>query len=187
MSKSALLIVDMIHDFTHPEGRVFYPQNREIIPQISKVLNECRKAGCTVIFMQHRYRKNKLDNNLLSMRPCCLEGTAGVEIDSDLTPLESEYIIPKRRYSAFYGTDLDLVLRENNVRNVIITGTKTNCCINATALDSYYRNYATYVVSDCVGTKDRTTNDIYLRDIDKYIGTVISSDNLIAKLREGVL
>ena len=187
MSDTALVIVDMVRDFTHPDGRVFYPRNRRIIPNIRRVLDAFRGTNNVVIFMRHRYRKDKPDRNLKTMRLCCIEGTPGVEIDAELRPLDTEYVIPKRRYSAFFGTDLDLVLRENGVKHVVIVGTKTNCCINATALDGYYREYDVYVVSDCVGTDDEGTNDAYLRDIAKYIGSVADSDEIIGKLERGEL
>ena len=187
VSETALLIVDMVRDFTDPDGKVFYPQNRQIIPNIRRLLEAFRRRDKVVIFMQHRYRKNKPERNLKMMRPCCIEGTAGVEIDAELTPLDTEYVIPKRRYSAFFGTDLDLVLRENGVRNIVIVGTKTNCCINATALDGSYREYGIYVVSDCVGTDDEVTNAAYLRDIGKYIGSVAESDEIIHQLDRGEL
>ena len=61
MSKSALIIVDMVRDFTDPEGLVYYPQNREILPQIRKVLDKCREKGVLVVFMQHCNRKGKVD------------------------------------------------------------------------------------------------------------------------------
>lgn len=53
MSKSALIIVDMVRDFTDPNGLVYYPQNREILPQIRKVLDKCREKGLLIVFMQH--------------------------------------------------------------------------------------------------------------------------------------
>ena len=187
MPETALIVVDMVFDFTHPEGKVFYPQNREIIPRIKKLLDLFRDKEMTVVFMQHRYRRGMPEKNLENMRECCLEGTCGVEIDPELAPRDGEYVIPKRRYSAFYGTDLDLVLRENGVKNLVIVGTKTNCCINATALDSYYRNYNTFVVSDCVGTDDEATNATYLRDISKYIGVVLESTELENRIERGLL
>ena len=57
MSKSALIIVDMVRDFTDPNGLVYYPQNREILPQIRKVLDKCREKGLLIVFMQHCNRK----------------------------------------------------------------------------------------------------------------------------------
>ena len=140
MSKSALIIVDMVRDFTDPNGLVYYPQNREILPQIRKVLDE-----------------------------------------------EKDYVIQKRRYSGFFGTDLDLVLRENGVENVIIVGTKTNCCIRATVTDAFYLDYNPYVVKECVATNSEVVNEVHLTDIDKYLGDVVDMNTLFTMLDEGKL
>ena len=64
MSKSALIIVDMVRDFTDPNGLVYYPQNREILPQIRKVLDKCREKGLLIVFMQHCNRKEKSTEKL---------------------------------------------------------------------------------------------------------------------------
>ena len=61
MKQTALIIVDMVRDFTDPQGLVYYPQNREILPNIRKVLDTCREYDCPVIFMQHCNRKDKPD------------------------------------------------------------------------------------------------------------------------------
>lgn len=185
MHKTALFIIDMVNDFTNPEGLVFYPKNREILPNIKKVLEECRKRNILVIFFRHSYRKNKFDKNLINMRPNCIEGSGGDEIDSMLqVDNEKDYIIKKRRYSGFFGTDLDLILRENKVENVIITGTKTNCCIRATVTDAYNLDYKVYVVSDCVATNDELVNEVHLGDIKKYLGKVVSSLELFKLLEK---
>ena len=68
MSKSALIVVDMVRDFTDPGGLVFYPQNREILPRIAEVVKRCREHGMTIVFMQHCYRAGKPDKNLVNMR-----------------------------------------------------------------------------------------------------------------------
>lgn len=102
MSKSALIIVDMVRDFTDPNGLVYYPQNREILPQIRKVLDKCREKGLLIVFMQHCNRKGKVDRKAQAMRPNCIEGTFGVEIDPMLpVDEEKDYVIQKRRYSGF--------------------------------------------------------------------------------------
>lgn len=188
MSKSALIIVDMVRDFTDPDGLVYYPQNREILPQIRKVLDKCREKGVLVVFMQHCNRKGKVDRKAQAMRPNCIEGTFGVEIDSMLpVDEEKDYVIQKRRYSGFFGTDLDLVLRENGVENVIIVGTKTNCCIRATVTDAFYLDYNPYVVKECVATNSEVVNEVHLTDIDKYLGDVVDMNTLFTMLDEGKL
>ncbi len=188
MNKTALLIVDMVKDFTDPEGLVYHPQNREVLPKIRKVLDKCREHGCLIVFLQHCNRKDKPDRRIASMRPNCLEGTSGIEIDPMLPVDEKkDYVIRKRRYSGFFGTDLDLVLRENHIENLIIVGTKTNCCIRATVTDAFYLDYDGIVVSDCVATNSETVQQVHLEDIKKYLGQVMDSEELFGKLEAGEL
>ena len=186
MSKSALIIVDMVKDFTDPGGLVYYPQNREVLPKVRRVLEECRRHGLLIIFLKHYYRKDKFDKNLQNMRPCCIEGTDGDEIDPllEVDPVK-DYVIKKRRYSGFVGTDLDMVLRENKVENLIIVGTKTNCCIRATVTDAYNLDYQPVVIADCVATNDETVNQVHLADIRKYLGRVMTSEELFDLLHKG--
>jgi nicotinamidase-related amidase len=187
-SASALIVVDMVRDFTQPEGLVYYPQNREILPRIARALELCRVEGMLVVFMQHCYRKDKFDRNLIAMRPNCIEGSGGEDIDPLLkVDAAKDYVIKKRRYSAFFGTDLDLVLREHGIRNVIVVGTKTNCCIRATVTDAYNLDYRVIVLSDCVATNSETVNEVHLSDIGKYLGTVWTTDELAAALKAGGL
>lgn len=141
-----------------------------------------------VVFLQHCNRKGKFDRKAASMRPNCIEGSGGEEIDPMLpVQEETDYVIKKRRYSGFFGTDLDLVLRENGVKNVIVVGTKTNCCIRATITDAFYLDYDGYVVSDCVATNSETVNQVHLEDISKYLGTVVDTEELFGLLDSGKL
>ena len=175
--KTALLVIDMTYDFTNPEGKTFYPMNREILPRIAEAVNRARDDGMLIIFMQHCYRKDKYDRNLETMRPNSIEGSGGEELDPILPVNEvTDYVIKKRRYSAFFGTDLDLVLREHRIETVAVTGTKTNCCVRSTVQDAYFNDYRVVVLSDCVGTNSREVNDLHLSEIDKYFGTVMTSE-----------
>ena len=194
MAKTALIIVDMVRDFTDPEGLVFYPENQKILPRIKKVLDESRKHELLIVFLQHCNRKDKVDKNNVEFEPTLLSsepiavGTFGIEIDPMLEVDEKkDYVIRKRRYSGFFGTDLDLVLRENEVENVVVVGTKTNCCIRATVTDAFYLNYNPYVIRECVATNSETVNEVHLTDIDKYLGKVIDMNTFSKMLEEGQL
>lgn len=188
MSNTALIVVDMVRDFTDPNGLVFYPQNRVILPRIAEAVERCRAHGMTIVFMQHCYRAGKPEKNLVNMRPNCIEGTGGEDIDPMLhVDAAHDYVIKKRRYSAFFGTDLDLVLRENGVKNVIVVGTKTNCCIRATVTDAYYLDYHVIVPRDAVATNDDVVNEVHLTDIRKYFGEVTTLAELYAQMEKGLL
>ena len=71
------------------------------------------------------------------------------------------------------------------MKNVIVVGTKTNCCIRATVTDAYYLNYNTIVLSDCVATNSEVVNNVHLEDMRKYFGTVLTSEELFEKFRVG--
>lgn len=188
MKTSALVIVDMLRDFTDPAGAVYYPQNREILPRIRVLLEAFRRQRQLIIFLQQYTRPEKPDSKAANMRPNCFVGTWGAEIDPLLLVDERrDYVIPKRRYSGFFATDLDLVLREHEVKRVVIVGTKTNCCIRATVTDAFYLNYDPIVIADCVATNSDVVNQVHLEDIRKYFGEVISSEECIARLERGEL
>ena len=75
-SQTALVVVDMVRDFTDPDGLVFYPMNRQILPAVVRLVDLCHQTGTLVIFMQHRYRSGKYDRNLETMRPNCIEAVS---------------------------------------------------------------------------------------------------------------
>lgn len=188
MSKSGLIIVDMVKDFTDPEGMVYYPENRDMLPKIAEVVERCRAYGMTIIFMCHSYRQHKYDKNLMTMRPCCIAGSGGDQLDEQL-PVDSrhDYIVHKRRYSAFFMTDVDLILRENKVETLIVVGTKTNNCIRATVTDAQQLDYNVIVLSDCVATDSEVVNQVHLNDIAKYLGKVMTSQELFEMMVGGEL
>lgn len=180
--KAALLIVDMVKDFTEPAGAVYYPETGAVLPNIHRVLGSCRENHLLIVFLKQCMRRGKTDPAFAGMRPNCIEGTGGEELDDSFQVEEGDYVIPKRRYSGFFSTDLDLVLRENGIDTVVITGTKTNCCIRATVEDAFYRNYKVIVLSDCVSTNSEEISRVHLDDISRYFGRVMDSGEFLEML-----
>lgn len=181
--KGALIVIDMVYDFVNPAGAVFYPINQQVLENVKKLVPKARKNQFLIIYMQHSHRKNKYDKKTLFGRKNCLEGTGGDQLDPTLEiDDEMDYVIKKRRYSAFAYTDLDLILRELDIKKIAICGTKTNNCVRSTVEDAYHLDYETYVVRDCVGTDDPQVNEIYLHDIDRYYGSVVDSRELFEKM-----
>lgn len=185
MNKTAILVIDMIYDFTNPNGKVFYPKNEKIIFDMSKFIDFARKEKCKVIFIEHTVKREDYENAKIKMRECCIEGSGGEITDIRLNcDREKDIVIKKTKYSAFYKTNLQDVLVEKDIENLILVGTKTNNCILATTFDAYYRDYNIYVIKDLVGTSDDLTNDIYLRDINKYLAKVISLDEAMNLMKQ---
>jgi nicotinamidase-related amidase len=184
MGKQAVLVIDVVRDFTDPQGKVPHPQAAEIVPRIDRFVNLARQQGAIVVWIIDSHRPGKPDWELENVRAHCEAGTPGVELAPPLEPHDADYVITKRRYSAFVGTDLDLILRDNHIDALFLTGTKTNVCIRATAQDAFELNYRVIVPRECVSTDKPHLHEANLEDIHKYLGRVVSLDEAISLLAE---
>lgn len=184
MGKTAVLVIDVVKDFTDPAGKVPHPQAADIVPRIDAFVRAARARGAVIIWVIDSHRPGKPDWELENVRAHCEAGTPGVELAPPLAPLPEDYVIPKRRYSAFVGTDLDLILRDNHIDTLVLTGTKTNVCIRATAQDAFEHNYRVIVPRECVSTDKPHLHEANLEDIGKYMGRVLSQDEALALLGE---
>jgi ureidoacrylate peracid hydrolase len=112
--------------------------------------------------------------------PHCIGGTwnAGIIDAMDVAP--DELRIAKRRYSGFFGTDLDLRLREWGVKQVVVTGVVTNICVRSTVHDAYFLGYDVFVPEDCVSATSDREQASTLYDIDTHFGDVVTSEELMA-------
>ncbi len=153
------------------------------MPRIDAFVREARARGALIIWVIDQHRPGKPDWELENVRDHCTAGTPGVELAPPLAPQPEDYVIPKRRYSAFVGTDLDLILRDNHIDTVFLVGTKTNVCIRATATDAFERNYRVIVPRECVSTDKPHLHEANLEDIAKYLGRVLSADEALALLQ----
>lgn len=173
MSKRALVVVDMLVDFVDPGGRLFCGEAaRAIIPRIGEELDAARASGETVIYLCDRHRPGDAEFTLFP--PHCLEGTRGAEVCPELEPQAGDRVIPKRRFSGFSGTDLDLTLREQGVDEITLVGVCTNICVLYTAADARMRGYAVTVPADAVASFDDEAHRYALRELEKTLGAVIT-------------
>lgn len=160
-AKTAMIVVDMQNDFVAPGAAMETPAARQVVPQIAEALRVCRDAGIRIIYTAHVHRRDGCDMGLfddlhapIANRDALVDGTSGVEIYADLAPAPGEHVIKKHRYSGFFGTDLDIILREWGIDTVIIAGTTTENCCHATARDAMFRNYRVIFLSDATATYD---------------------------------
>jgi len=160
-AKTAMIVVDMQNDFVAAGAPMETPAARAMVPRLAEALRLCRDAGVRVIYTAHVHRRDGCDMGLfddlhppIAARASLVDGTPGVEIYPDLTPALGEHVIKKHRYSGFFGTDLDIILREWGVDTVIVSGTTTENCCQATARDAMFRNYRVLFLSDATATYD---------------------------------
>lgn len=182
---SAILVIDMINDFV--SGVVGNERAEKIVPNIRRLLSYARDEGLPVIYVTDAHLPQ--DDREFDIWPShAVEGTEGAKIIDALRPDEGEFHIKKRRYSGFYATGLDALLRELGVATVVLTGLVTNICIQHTAADAFFRGYRVVVPRDCVEAPTDEAQKRSLSYIEQMYGAKItSSDEIIEgrRLTEG--
>jgi len=184
--KVALLIIDMQNEFISEGGAIKCPGGQDIVPNIKRLLKVVREKEISVIYTQELHRTQKVDfgRELDGEEPeHCLEGSWGAEIISELTPRKEDFVIPKRRYSAFFATDLEILLKGLDTDTLIITGAATDVCVRATAQDAQQLNYKVIVPEECVAGTSVEQHKAALRHIQYILGKVVSLDKIESELK----
>jgi ureidoacrylate peracid hydrolase len=132
---------------------------REFVPTLDKLISACREAGVLVIYTAQMYGPNGTDRGRdeiysepVRRGEALVAGTPGVAIYDPIAPMDEDVIIEKHRYNAFFGTDLEIVLRGSDVETVIIAGVTTENCCATTARGAHARDYRVVFLTDVTGT-----------------------------------
>src|SRR5512136_1142965 len=154
VAASALLVIDMQRFFLDPASPTFTRGGLAILPRVKRLIAAYRKAKRPVIFTQHVHHPNDLDAGIMGWwwQGKCLEGSPESAIHPDLAPMSHEKVVFKHRYSGFYNTDLETVLRCLKIEDLVISGIMTNMCCESTARDAYYRDYKVFFLADATGS-----------------------------------
>ena len=185
MSKNhmAVVVIDMQRDFVDEGAPIECPGGRDIIPSIQRLLEAARTHGIPVIYTQEAHRAEKVDFGLELQGDepeHCLEGTPGIEIVPALAMQPGDFLIVKRRYSAFFATDLDILLRGLDTELLILTGVATDVCVRATAQDAQQHNYRVVVPPQCVAGTSVARHEAALENIRYLFGKIKSLDEVLA-------
>ena len=192
---SALIIIDMQKDFcaegfgAHRAGRDL-SMARAAIPQIARLLDGARGAGATIAHVGFATEPDhgsdsgpwlaQRRRSTFSAEDLCITGSDGAAFVDELAPRQGELIVAKRRYSAFTGTDLDLLLRARGVRSVICCGVSTNVCVETTARAAFEHDYYVMVPPDACGSWDRVLHEGTLANINHRFGLTPMIDEILA-------
>jgi nicotinamidase-related amidase len=182
--KSALMIVDMQAFFLDPQSPTFTCGGLAILPVLKRLAGVFRENNRPVIYTRHVHHPDNLDSGIMGWwwQGMCLEGSPESEIHHDLTPLPSEKVIFKHRYSAFYNTDLETILRCLKVEDLVITGIMTNMCCESTARDAYYRDYRVFFPADGTGSINEEMHLASLLNLSFGFAHVTTVDEIIGGL-----
>jgi nicotinamidase/pyrazinamidase len=165
---STVLVVDMLRGFLE-EGYPLYGGEcfRHIIPRIQTLLEREIKNGSKVFFICDSHESNDLEFKMFP--PHCIKGTKEAEVIPELARYPGE-IIPKKRYSGFYGTTLEEKLLKLKPDKTIICGVLTNICVMHTAADARNRDYEVEIPVDCVASTDEAAHRFALEHMEKVLG-----------------
>jgi len=165
---TALLVIDVQRAEVMPgdHGVPIMPGGASRHARILDLVVGARHVGVPVIFVQEVHKRTLIDfgRELDGVEGIhCLEGDPGTELAEGLDPGEDEYVIRKRRYSAFFATELELVLKSLGTRTLILVGALTDVCVHYTFADAHQHDYRCLVVTDCVGGSSLEAHESALR------------------------
>jgi len=183
---TALLVIDMQRFFLDPASPTFTCGGQAIIPTLKKLIQFFRSANLPVIFTQHVHHPKDLDAGIMKWwwPGMCLEGSPESDITGEIAPLRDEKVILKHRYSAFYNTDLETVLRCLKIKNLVISGIMTNMCCESTARDAYYRDYRVFFLADATGSINEEMHLASLLNLAFGFAFVTTTDSVIEQLQK---
>ena len=177
--KTAILVVDMLNDFV--TGALKCDRGLAIVPATARLLDGARKKGVPVIFCNDAHIKG-VDHELKLWGDHAIAGTEGAKVIPELNLSEKDYVVPKRRYSGFFRTDLELLLRELGVETVIMTGLHTHMCVRHTSADAYCLGYEVVVATDATDSSTEADSLAGLDYLKAVYGAKIETvDSLLAQ------
>jgi nicotinamidase-related amidase len=189
MRQAVLLIIDMLNDFFKEEPLA--KQRTDLVCSVNDLIALFRGSDLPIIWVRQEFDPD-LSDAFLEMRrrgiAITIAGTDGCQILPELDYDAGDRVIVKKRYSAFFGTDLETILSSLNPDAIIVSGINTHACVRTTVIDAYQRDYKVVIASECVASYDDEHHCITMRYLDGKIARVMSNtevSQLLASLRNG--
>ena len=194
----ALIVIDVLNDFCADGGAMAREgldvgAAQQLAGRLPALIGAARGAGAFVVFVRNVYSTE--GNTYLSdvwleqaqrrregsyvERAVCPPDSWGNDFYGDVRPLPGEPIVTKHRFDAFLNTDLDLILRSNAIRTVVVTGVATNVCVETNARNAFLRDYYVVLPSDGAAAYSAAEHEASLATIDRYFGQVVTCDDVI--------
>ncbi|MDQ1247375.1 MAG: hypothetical protein QG597_1745 [Actinomycetota bacterium] len=174
---TALLVIDM--------QEFFGEMSADTAPNVAELIAAARLAELPVFFTRHGHYDLSVDAGRLAQwwdGDLAMVGTPAWQLVGPLTPQEGDVVIDKQRYSAFYGTELDNILRGEGITDLIICGVMTNCCCETTARDAFMRDYRVFVVADATATADDDLHVASLMGMAYSCAIIKWTDEVVAEI-----
>ena len=185
LPRAALMVVDMQKFFLDPNSPTFTAGGPAIIPNLQRLISAFRTVGRPVIYTKHVHHPDLIDAGIMKWwwEGACLEGTPESEVANEIAPLKNEKIILKHRYSAFYNTDLETILRCLKVEDLVIAGIMTNMCCESTARDAYYRDYRVFFPAHATGSVTEEMHLASLLNLAFGFALITTADEILRQVK----
>ena len=181
--KTAILVIDMVSDFFQ-KGRLKDNRSR-LCENINHLLDVGRNNHLQIFWIRQVFKADLSDAFLVMKKRntrITIENTEGAQFLKELNKNEIDDEIVKKRYSAFYNTDLEEMLNEKEIKQVILCGVNTHACIRTAAIDAYQRDLEVIIAEDCVDSPDEEHHKVSLRYLGNEISMVMNSRQIIQNL-----
>lgn len=183
MPRPAVFVIDMLNDcFGHEELR---RQRASLCSSINELTALARANGYPAVWVRQEFEPD-LSDATIDMKAqnirMFIKGTEGPAILDELSRADADLEIVKKRYSMFFGTGLDNLLRRLDINEVILAGVNTHACIRTAAIDAYQRDLPVWIVRECVASKDMRHHDMSMSYMDGGIATLTTLSELRHKL-----
>jgi ureidoacrylate peracid hydrolase len=216
-AETAVIVVDMQNDFCS-KGGIFDRAGinisavQEAVAPTRKVLSAAREAGIKIVYLKMGFQADLSDlghtdsvNRARHLQhgvgqPCVasdgrqgrflIRDTWNTDIVDELRPQPEDVVLYKRRFSGFYRTELDDILRSLGIRNLIFTGCTTSVCVDSTIRDAMFRDYRCVLLADCAGEPigsqlARSNHEASVQTIQTALGWVSDSQRFVSALQVG--
>ena len=182
--KTALIVIDMQNSFLHPDGENYYPKAPDVVANCTRLIEAARASGTMIVHAADRHREGFADFEDKHLPRHCVSGGFHAAFFGGFGPKGGahEIEIVKRRFSAFFATELALFLNEQAIERVIICGVKTNVCVRATAQDAFAYGFEVCVVRDATNSNREHLASASLEDIERYLGHLVLTDTAMELL-----
>jgi nicotinamidase-related amidase len=174
-------VIDLVNDYFH-DGPL-RDQRAAIVDSVNQLTGYFRGMGFPVIWIRQEFSPDLSDAFLVMRREglrVTRAGTEGAMLLAELDRASGDLELIKKRYSAFFGTELDSLLTQIQANPIVLAGINTHACIRMTVIDAYQRDLEVIIASDCVRSYDEEHHRVTLEYLDGKIARVLSNAEIEA-------
>jgi len=181
----ALVVIDMLVDFFDRQPALS-SQRARLVERINQLIRTFRGVVQPVIWIRQEFKPD-LSDCFLDMRRrnirITIAGSEGCRIFPELEQAEHDHVVVKKRYSAFFRTNLDEILAVLKPATLVVAGINTHACVRTTVVDTYQRDYDVILASECIASHDAEHHLVTLRYLDGKMARLMNNAGIIEQCK----